>query len=124
MSANCERVAGRGKPATFGGVESVGGARTAKFTEELPDRVVTQWLALDYNCVSVQRAYDWRGQGTSRTDLVSFTPGEPNGALFDLPSDFQEGPPSTLHFPDTKISPSIQKMFEARDRDYFSRRQR
>ena len=123
-SRNCVRTGSGTQGETFAGLESVAGLRAAKLTETTTDRLLTRWLALDYECAAVGLLFDFGDNEISRTDLVSFTPGEPHASLFDIPSDYQEGPPSILAPPGFVKSDFLKKRDEALDRAYFAKRQR
>lgn len=104
--------------------ETVAGYRTAKIVVKND----TRWLALDYGCALVKSITDLGARGRSETVLVSLTPGEPAAALFAVPDNFQEGPPSALTprpsddvcGPDCKAAQ--QAAFDKMDQAYWAHR--
>jgi hypothetical protein len=107
----------------FVGEEVVNGLRAAKVTGR-SDRTRTEWFALDMDCASLGSQLDYPDGQRSRTELVSFTRGEPDPALFDVPVDYVEGPPSSLLPPGLVQSEQTKGIFEVRDKQYVARRQK
>lgn len=78
-------------PETISGEETVSGYRTVRITANN----VTSWYALDYGCALVRDKADWgTGKGYSEHNAVLLVPGEPNEALFRIPVNAREAPPS------------------------------
>ncbi|MBP6823990.1 MAG: hypothetical protein KA368_20755 [Acidobacteria bacterium] len=78
-------------PEVVNGEEIVNGYRTVKITANN----VTSWFALDYGCAVVRDKADWgANKGYSEHNLVSLVPGEPAPALFQVPINAKEAPPS------------------------------
>ena len=73
------------------GEEIIAGYRTVRISSG----AVTSWLALDYGCACVKDRIDFgKGKGYSEHHLVALYPGEPNAALFTVPEQAREVPPS------------------------------
>lgn len=107
---------------TFEGLEYLGRYRVAKITESLPDRRATHLLALDYDCTGVGASMVFDTGEKSELRLVALVPGPPSPALFDVPSDYKEGPPST-HFPANQYcGTDCQAARTRRDAEYFRHR--
>jgi hypothetical protein len=79
----------------FVGAEKVGSLETFKYRISSSDREMTIWYAPQYNCQTVRRVLEFNDGNRSELRLVSLTPG-PAPALFDVPSDYKEGPPSSI----------------------------
>ena len=77
-------------PETFAGEETIAGYRTAKIVSN----VITAWYALDYGCALVKDRWGFTTGEVSEKELVALIPGEPDGALFAVPADAREVPPS------------------------------
>jgi len=75
---------------TFAGEETVAGYRTAK----VASNVITAWYALDYGCALVKDRWGFETGEVSEKELVALTGGEPNPALFEVPANAAEVPPS------------------------------
>jgi hypothetical protein len=69
----------------------VAGYRTVKIT----DGHFTQWYAVDCGCALVKSRYDW-GTGFTEKHLVALMAGEPDAALFEVPAQAREVPPSEM----------------------------
>lgn len=107
-------------------IENVEGYRVARLKQE---ESVTLWLALDYGCALIKQRMDFGPQGASDLELVALTPGEPDPALFAVPKDYTEGPPSRFPAatrPNPKCTGDCQKTqkayFERLDQTYYSHR--
>jgi hypothetical protein len=74
-------------------LESVAGYRAVKISNGAH---ATRWYALDYGCALVRQRIDFGIEGISEVSLVNLIPGEPAQALFAVPVDYTEGPPSNL----------------------------
>jgi hypothetical protein len=72
------------------GEEAIAGYWTVKITSN----GYTAWFALDHGCAMVKSKMDWGKQGSSEKNLVALIPGEPEAALFDVPANVREAPPS------------------------------
>jgi hypothetical protein len=128
--SNCTTRVGQAAQATaknapqFLGNETIGGVRTAKVKRNS----TTYWYALDYACATVQTHMDFGNQGFSEMKLVALAPGEPDGSLFEIPSDFREGPPSEMMIspPNPNCGPDCQArqkvMTDKIDAVYYQRR--
>ena len=77
-------------PETFAGEETIAGYRTAKIVRG----GVTEWHALDYGCAVVKDRWEFSTKEVSEKELVSLSSGEPDAALFDIPANAKEVPPS------------------------------
>jgi hypothetical protein len=77
-------------PEIFDGEETVAGYRTAKIVRNS----VTEWFALDYGCALVKDRWGFETGERSEKELVALTGGEPNSALFEVPANAAEVPPS------------------------------
>ena len=77
-------------PETFVGEETVAGYRTAKVVSN----GITAWYALDYGCALVKDRWGFETGEMSDKELVALTGGEPNPALFEVPANAAEVPPS------------------------------
>lgn len=121
-SGNCIGTGSRAVREVVVGHELVSGVRAVKITEKTGDRSVTKWLALDFSCTSLGFVVNHNTGEISRTELVSFVPGEPSDSLFDLPSDYVERPPSSLAPPGVTKSDSLKKRDEMLDRKYYEKR--
>jgi hypothetical protein len=77
-------------PEIFDGEQIVAGYRTAKIVRN----GVTEWFALDYGCALVKDRWGFETGETSEKELVALTGGEPNPALFEVPANAAEVPPS------------------------------
>jgi hypothetical protein len=75
---------------TFVSEETVAGYRTAKVVSD----VITAWYALDYGCALVKDRWGFETGEVSEKELVALTGGEPNPALFEVPANAAEVPPS------------------------------
>lgn len=75
---------------SISGEETVAGYRAVKITRNN----ATRWFALDCGCAMVKERMDWGSQGVSEKSLVALIPGEPEAALFHVPANAKEGPPS------------------------------
>ena len=120
-----------GKPMTslqevISGEEMVDGYRTVKIIAQN----VTSWYALDYGCAVIKdRAY-WGSQGFSEHNQVTLIPGEPAAALFHVPENAKEVPPSERVLSSVKDrASSLEKcgsrcteIFRKLDARYYDRR--
>jgi len=106
--------------------EAFSGLRIAKFVEKASDRTSTTRYALDYGCPVVSRETTFSNGSVSHLRLVSFTPGEPDSALFDVPQGYAEGPPSELQTEHEKAHcpASCQAGFKRQDDEYYRLRPR
>ncbi|MDX2033874.1 MAG: hypothetical protein SF339_24590 [Blastocatellia bacterium] len=77
-------------PEIIRGEESVDGYRTVKVTSNN----VAMWYALDYGCAKVKARADWDSRSFSEHTLLALIPGEPDPALFHVPENAKEAPPS------------------------------
>ena len=59
---------------------------------------MTMWLALDADCAVVQQRFEHE-TGVSVQSLKSLIIAEPDSALFQVPLNFEEVPPSGLYVP-------------------------
>jgi hypothetical protein len=75
---------------TFVSEETVAGYRTAKVVSD----VITAWYALEYGCALVKDRWGFETGEVSEKQLVALTGGEPNPALFEIPGNAAEVPPS------------------------------
>ena len=101
---------------TLVGEEFVAGYRAAKIVNEAAGSTV--WLSLDYGCAPLKSKMDF-GKESSETTLVSFVAGEPDPALFEVPANYTEGPPSMLLDPTKpEYQPSIDKWKQIWDEEY------
>ena len=80
----------------------------------------TTWYSLDHGCTTLGEHMDWGDGRITSKSLVQLTPGEPATALFDIPADYKEVPPSGL-FPDLNgAAPS--SALKGFDLQYYKRR--
>ncbi len=78
-------------PETISGEETVNGYRTVRISANN----VTSWYALDYGCALVRDKAEWgNDKGYSEHNAVLLVPGEPDEALFKIPVNAREAPPS------------------------------
>jgi hypothetical protein len=84
------------------------------------------WHALDLGCARVKQTVDFGGGGASELRLVVLVPGEPEASLFELPADYEEGPPSRLVSQrcdfGTCDEEKVKQHFAARDEAYYRQR--
>jgi hypothetical protein len=80
----------RSTPEVINGEEVIAGYKAVKASKDN----WTWWFALDHGCATVKVRIDWGSQGYSEKNLVALIPGEPASALFDIPADDREMPPS------------------------------
>jgi hypothetical protein len=131
--ANCEKPGYELKPEAA----PVGffGARirsTAKKTgsDESMTTDEKQWVLPELNCVVLQEESITKGpngelRGTRYLDFVSLTPGEPDPALFAIPSDYVEMTPSQVMLAQNKqegkdCRECEKNLLEHADRNYFA----
>ncbi len=103
---------------TFAGEESVAGYRTAKIARN----TITEWYALDYGCAMVKDRWGFETGEMSEKELVALTPGEPEPALFEVPANAAEVPPSERLLGPTKDCPGCdahaREVLRKRDEEY------
>jgi hypothetical protein len=106
------------------GEETVEGYRAAKVTAGVTDRASTAWYALDHGCAKIKSRLGFETGDASELRLVSLIPGEPSDLLFDVPPDYQEGPPSALGGPldAAKCGPQCQEHWKRQDAEYYKHR--
>jgi hypothetical protein len=106
------------------GEQTVEGYRAAKVTSGAKDRALTTWYALDHGCAKVKSSMGFETGDRSELRLVSLIAGEPEAALFDVPGDYQEGPPSALAGPAAaeRCGPPCQEHWKRRDAEYYKHR--
>ena len=104
--------------------ETVEGYRAAKVTSGAKDRALTTWYALDHGCAKVKSSMGFETGDRSELRLVTLIPGEPEAALFDVPEDYQEGPPSALAGPlaAERCGPPCQEHWKRQDAEYYKHR--
>lgn len=106
-------------------VEHVGGYQVARIKHT---DGITLWFALDYGCALIKQRMDFGSQGASDLELVSLIPGEPAAAVFAVPDDYTEGPPSSFPAaqPSPKCTGECEKSMKAHlgraDQDYYRHR--
>jgi hypothetical protein len=83
----------------------------------------TSWYALDFGCAPIRQRTDFGQQGASEKELVTLIPGEPAPAIFALPEDYKEGPPSSLQSESGKCGSACaeqrRRRFERLDAHYY-----
>ena len=96
------------------GEETAEGYRAAKVTSGVKDRPLTSWYALDHGCAKVKSSMGFETGEASELRLVTLIPGEPSDLLFDVPPDYQEGPPSALAGPANfvQMRPPVSRILE------------
>ena len=103
---------------TFVGEETVAGYRTAKVVSD----VITAWYALDYGCALIKDRWGFETGEMSEKQLVALTGGEPNPALFEVPANAAEVPPSARLLGSTKACRDCDahalEFFRKRDEEY------
>jgi hypothetical protein len=114
------------------GEETVAGYRSAKVVvvhDAAPERrTKTTWYALDHGCAVIKTRANFGDVEASEWRLLTLIPGEPQESLFDIPPDYQEGPPSALDGPldVVRCGPECQerrkRQQQARDADYYKNR--
>lgn len=123
---NCTRTLNGGVPREGESapiVEQIAGYRTVRMTTGSRIR----WYALDHGCALIRRISDFGAGGSSRLELVVLIPGEPSAALFNVPDEYTEGPPSSF-VPqpgpacDADCQESRRQHFERLDARYFRNR--
>jgi hypothetical protein len=77
------------------GIDSISGHRAIRLAFTRAGRNWRTWYALDSACAVLQMHYEEDGVRTLQ-ELTSFTVGQPDPNLFDVPAAFQEVPPSAL----------------------------
>lgn len=107
------------------GEEILNGYRTV----EVAQFDASRWYALDYGCALVKHRVDHGELGSSELDLVTLIAGEPSPTLFAIPSDYVEGPPSSLAGPRPvnctgACGESQRAHFERLDASYYRHRVR
>jgi hypothetical protein len=66
---------------------------------------------------------DWGNRGSSEKNLVTLIPGEPEAALFDVPVNIKEAPPSErMMRPGITLQPHHTELFRRLDGDYHKNR--
>jgi len=73
----------------------------------------------------VKLRMDWGSQGVTEQNLVSLVLGEPDAALFNVPADFREVPPSELLLGDKKLEtlpPGDVENLRKGDQNYYEHR--
>jgi hypothetical protein len=99
--------------------EMVAGYRTAKIVRAN----ATWWYALDFGCAPVKVRMDWGQRGFSEKNLVSLSSGEPDPALFDVPANFRESPPSArMPRPGVTLQHQDIELFRKLDAAYYKNR--
>lgn len=93
---------------------------------------ITRWLALDYGCAILKERWDHgAGRGYSEHNLVTLISGEPGAALFHIPVDAREVPPSELvkatylnhnNCQEPKCMERLNERLHQQDKNYYSRR--
>ena len=96
---------------TFQGEETIAGYRTAKIASD----IITEWRALDYGCALVKDRWDFGPTEFTEKELVALVGGEPDAALFDVPANYREVPPSEGMRPCNK---NAREFFQMLDEDY------
>jgi hypothetical protein len=114
---------------TIQGEELVSGYRAIHI--EASDGI-TRWLALDYGCAVLKERWDHgAGRGYSEHNLVTLIPGEPDAALFHVPANAKEVPPSELvkatylnhnNCQEPKCIERLNERLRQQDKNYYSRR--
>lgn len=125
-SGNCAKTSGRALVEDFAGVEveKVTGVRAAKYIENASGIEATRWFAVDFGCAPLGGVVVFKDGQISRKEVQAFSPGEPDQALFAVPTDYQEGPPSTLAPPGLVKTEDLKRRDEFHDRRYYERRSR
>lgn len=101
------------------GEEAVAGYRAVK----IKNNNITWWFALDVGCAMVKASYDWGKQGSGEKNLSALIPGEPEAALFDVPADIREAPPSErMPRPGVTLQPKDIDLFRRLDEEYYKNR--
>jgi hypothetical protein len=100
----------------FEGEETVDRYRAAKISRGAMDRTLTTWYALDHGCAQIKSGLGFETGEASGIRLVTLIAGEPEAALFAIPPDYQEGPPSALDEP-FKCSPGCEDWRKRMDAD-------
>jgi hypothetical protein len=80
------------------GTDTIGGYRAVRIVSQAGKRKLITWYAPDVGCAMVQLRLEHE-TGLTVQNLTSLVIGEPDPALFQVPSSFGEGPPSKLHEP-------------------------
>ena len=106
------------------GEKTVEGYRAAKVTAGVTDRASTAWYALDHGCAKIKSRLGFETGDASELRLVSLIPGEPSDLMFDVPPDYQEGPPSALGGPldAARCGPQCQEHWKRQDAEYYKHR--
>jgi hypothetical protein len=124
-STRCARTRTGAPVENLAGVEQVAGVRAAKYIEKSRSGIVaTRWFAVDFGCAPLGDVTVFKDGAISRKEVQAFQPGEPDPALFAVPADYQEGPPSTLAPPGLVKHEQLKKRDEILDRGYYERRSR
>ena len=76
-------------PENILGEEWISGYKTVKVSTN----DTTWWFAIDHGCAMVKSRMDFGAKGVSEKHLVSLIPGEPDTALFQIPSTAKENSP-------------------------------
>jgi hypothetical protein len=74
------------------GNENIDGYRTAK----VMNNTMTFWYSVDYGCALVKSEATWQDGSRTVQELATLLPGEPSPALFTVPADYSEVPPSKM----------------------------
>jgi len=102
----------------FDGEETIAGYRTARIVRG----GVTEWFALDYGCALVKDRWGFETGEMSEKELVALTGGEPNPALFEVPANAREVPPSERVLGPTKdckgCDEHAKEIFQKLDKEY------
>jgi hypothetical protein len=108
-----------GTEESYLGTETLVGYRVAKVTSGQ----ITEWYALDYGCALIGARAVWKDGSTTEKKLISLVSGEPDPALFHIPSSYKEAPPSQWHFINgAPIPESERKLMNKLDAAYWKRR--
>jgi hypothetical protein len=109
-----------GTQESYLGTETLEGYRAAKVTS---GQMFTSWYALDYSCALIGSQAVWKDGSTTVKKLISLVSGEPDPALFYIPSSYKEVPPSQWHYINgAPIPESERKLMDKLDATYWKRR--
>lgn len=103
---------------TLVGEETIAGFRTVKISSG----IITSWHALDYGCAKVKDIWQFGPTEFTEKELVALIGGEPDAALFHVPTKYREVSPSErIMGPDKGRQPcneSGEKLLRMLDEDY------
>ena len=78
------------------GEDNIGGHRAVRIVNVMGSRKFTMWYALDLACAVLQQRFQHE-TGETDQNLAAVIIGEPDAALFQLPTSLKEVPPSVLY---------------------------